>query len=42
VAGISGSINLSDSFSLGRMGSISMIFLLAAAVLRFSMGKKNK
>lgn len=41
VTGISGSINLPASFSLGRAGGIGMILLLAAAVLWYSRGGKN-
>ena len=41
VTGISGSINLSSSFSLGRAGGIGMILLLAAAVLWYSRGRKS-
>ena len=41
VTGISGSINLSASFSLGRAGGIGMILLLAAAVLWYSRGRKS-
>ena len=41
VTGISGSINLSSSFSLGRAGGIGMILLRAAAVLWYSRGRKS-